>query len=97
MPNAVASAKETRLAAGLERVADAGEAPTVWPLLRAAIAAALRQGTPPPGTPELMALAHRLAALLSMRDDIPGLAGLAARAGKGKLLLEARRLQAQLA
>lgn len=91
------SVKATRLAAGLARVVDAGEAVTTWPLLRTAVVAALEQETPPPGTPDLLALATRVAQSLGRKDSVPVLAQTAQRKGSGKLLVEARRLHEQLA
>ena len=100
----VGSLKPTRLAAGLARVLAAGHAPTVWPLLRAALAAALAKPKPPPGTPDLLALATLLVATWHAPAQADGphapwaaLAQLAAQRGNSKLLVEARRLQALIA
>ncbi|MEC5385293.1 DUF6493 family protein [Uliginosibacterium sp. H3] len=86
------SLKAGRLAKSLQPVVEAGAASIVWPVLRAALIASLDQTTPPPGTPELLALATQVASGQGLREVIPTLAGTAARKGSSKLLLEARRL-----
>lgn len=94
------SVKVTRLAGVLAQAADAlegrAELATCWTLAKAALAAALAMTAPPPGSPDLVALATRLANALGRREPIDGLAAMAARKGSGKLVLECRRLQALL-
>lgn len=93
------SVKAVRLAPGLARVVDAGHAPAVWPLLQAAVQAALALDKAPPGTPDLLALATRLAAELGApapRAAMQEAVALAAVRGSGKLAQEAKRLLAVL-
>lgn len=88
------SVKAARLAPGLARVVDAGHAPAVWPLLQAAVQAALALDKAPPGTPDLLALATRLAAELGApapRAAMQEAVALAAVRGSGKLAQEAKR------
>lgn len=86
------SVKVARLAKSLVPAVDAGAGKVLWPLLVAAVGAALAQATPPAGSPDLLALAHRVALGLGIREPIAGLAETAARKGSSKLLVEARRL-----
>ena len=93
------SVKAVRLAPGLTRVVDAGHAPAVWPLLQAAVQAALALDKAPPGTPDLLALATRL--LAELGAPAPGAAmqeavAQAAARGSGKQAQEAKRLLAAL-
>ena len=84
--------KVTRLAKSLTPLVDAGAAQVIWPLLRAAVQSSLEQDSPPPGTPDLLALAARVVGRLGINETIAVLACVAARRGGSKLLTEARRL-----
>ena len=93
------SVKAMRLAPGLARVVDAGHAPAVWPLLQAAVQAALALDKAPPGTPDLLALATRLVAELGAPAPHAAMHEAVAQAaarGSGKQAQEAKRLLAVL-
>lgn len=92
----VGSIKLGRLAKSLAPVVNAGAGRALWPLLSSALSSALTLETIPTGAAELLALAHRLAALLGQRGSFDALARTAARKGSSKLLVEARRLHALL-
>jgi hypothetical protein len=50
----------------------------------------------PRGLPERLELASQVAATAGARDEVPGLAAVAARKGASRLLREARRLHSVL-
>jgi hypothetical protein len=84
--------KAGRLAKSLGEAVAAGTGHELWPLLRAALASALRE-SPPPGTADLLALASPIARQHALREPIAGLAAIAAGKGGSKLVVEAKRLQ----
>jgi hypothetical protein len=83
----------TRVVPVLADLAEAGPAAPTLAILEAALPAILASPKPPAGTPDLLALASRLATTLGVRRSIAGLAELAARSGTSRLVTEARRLQ----
>jgi hypothetical protein len=84
--------KLTRVVPGLGDLAEAGPAAATLAILEAALPAILACPKPPAGTPDLLALASRLATTLCVRGQIAGLAEVAARSGTTRLVTEARRL-----
>jgi hypothetical protein len=84
--------KLTRVTLALTDLADAGATAATWPAVSALLAAVLPTPKPPPGTPDLLALASRVAAAQAARGTVTGLAEVAARTGTSRLATEARRL-----
>jgi hypothetical protein len=90
--------KLTRLTPALTDLANAGAAIEAWRTASALLAIVLPTPKPPTGTPDLLALAARLAgAAPAPATPIAGLADVAARTGTSRLITEARRLTRVLA
>jgi len=88
---ACGSLKPARLASSLAQVREAGEGAAIWPLVHAAVEAALGRDAAPAGTADLVELAIRLAGELGAKGHAPAVAA-AAGAVKGK----PNKLQAQV-
>lgn len=86
--------KLTRVVSALRDAERAGAADAVWQVAAGALPALLAATPPPPGTPDLLALAAQAAAASGKGpgSTVPGLAEVAARAGSSRLVTEARRL-----
>lgn len=81
-----------RVVASLGEVARADAHPAVWEIGKAMLPALLALPKPLPGTPDLLALAAAAAGATGVRAELPAVAAVAARAGSGRLVTEARRL-----
>ncbi|MEE6258736.1 DUF6493 family protein [Plantactinospora sonchi] len=77
-----------RVVGALEEVSRAGAGAAVWAVAAGALPALLGLAEPRPGTADLMTLA----AGTGIRREIPGVAEVAARTGRSRLVTEARRL-----
>jgi hypothetical protein len=88
--------KVGRIAKSLVPIVDAGVASTIWPMIRSAIQTSLNAESAPAGTVDLIALAYRVVYELKIREEIPTVVNEAAKKGNTKLLIEVRRLHAQL-
>ncbi|MFI6844024.1 DUF6493 family protein [Kitasatospora sp. NPDC050467] len=88
--------KPNRLAAAVAVAADTGAYATVWSVLAPALPALLA-GEPARGTVDLLAVATDAARRCAARGPIPEVAAVAARAGSGRLVKEARSLRDLLA
>jgi hypothetical protein len=86
------SVKLGRLAGSLAQVAGAGTELILWPMVRAALAAALAKDPAPAGVPDLLAFGSGIASTLGLKERIESLARTAQRTGSSKMLTEARRL-----
>lgn len=87
----------------LRDAAAVGAPVTTWRLLAAALPPILAMAKPPPGTPDLLALAAETATTTGLALDVPGLSEVAGvrgrnrgRSGKTRLVEEAERLAAAL-
>jgi hypothetical protein len=87
----------SRILGPLRDAATAGARLTTWRILAAALPPLLALPKAPVGTPDLLTLAADTAAATGCRIEVPGLAEVAARAGSGRLVTEARRLARTLA
>ncbi|GAA1768664.1 DUF6493 family protein [Luedemannella helvata] len=85
--------KVNRITASLTDLANAGQPAATWAIASRVLAAVLPLPKAPPSTPDLLALASRTAAGRPDLAPLPELAPVAARAGNGRLVTEARRLQ----
>ncbi|MEV0902866.1 DUF6493 family protein [Actinoplanes sp. NPDC049802] len=86
--------KLTRVIPSLTDAYRAGAARPLWELLTAALPALLPVA--PRGLPDLLELATQVAGAVGARDQVPGLAEVAAKPGSTRLLKEARRLRTVL-
>ena len=92
----------SRLVGPLRDAAAAGASATTFQLLASALPSLLAAPVPPRGTPDLLNLAAELAIRTGAtagppdRPTIAGLAGVAARRGSSRLMVEARRLDRAL-
>jgi hypothetical protein len=84
--------KLTRITPALAALAEAGATGTTWAAVCALLGIILPTPKPPPGTPDLLALASRVAPASAARGGIAGLPEVAARSGTSRLATEARRL-----
>jgi hypothetical protein len=84
--------KLTRITPALTELAEAGATGTTWAAVCALLGIILPTPKPPPGTPDLLALASRVAPASAARGGIAGLPEVAARSGTSRLATEARRL-----
>lgn len=87
----------SRLASGLRDAAAAVGARAVWPVLSGLLPRLLSSGARIHGLSDLLALATELAARAGACGEIPGLAEVASRPPKSRLVKEARRLRGVLA
>jgi hypothetical protein len=85
----------TRIVPPLRDLADAGAAPQIWSLLRAALPHTLAAPQPPTRHADLLELAVDVATRTNAKDAIPGLQA-AATPGNSRTKTEARRLLATL-
>ncbi|MGC0422040.1 DUF6493 family protein [Embleya sp. AB8] len=85
----------TRIVQHLRDLADAGAAPQIWSLLRAALPHTLAAPQPPTRHADLLELAVHVAGKTNAKDHIPGLQE-AATPGSSRSKTEARRLLAAL-
>lgn len=83
----------SRAVMALEQATASGAAEVVWRVCRGALHGLLALDKARPGTPDLLALAAQCARAIGVRDDLPGLAELAARPGTSRLVTEARALR----
>lgn len=90
-------AKVNRVVAALTDIARFGGArEPVWDVLAACLPAVLAADPVPRGTPDILSLAAETAAVSRIRKPVQGLAEVAARPGKSRLVIEAKRLAAWL-
>ncbi|TMQ91284.1 hypothetical protein ETD83_31650 [Actinomadura soli] len=88
-----------RAVKALTAAADAGAHAEVWAVLAAALPHALPEPgeRAPAGTPDLLALATRLAEITGARGAIPAVADVASRGGSSRLVKESARLHRTVA
>ncbi|GHJ45445.1 hypothetical protein Cs7R123_27870 [Catellatospora sp. TT07R-123] len=86
--------KPNRVAAALAEATQAGACQAVWEIVAAALPPLVAEPKARPGTADLMALAHRCAAAVGVRQVPAALTEVAARPGSSRLVAEARTLRA---
>ncbi|MEU4423384.1 DUF6493 family protein [Actinoplanes sp. NPDC024001] len=86
-----------RVAESLVEAVRAGAAEQVWALARELVPVVLAAATPGSGAPDLLALAESAASGIGAAEELPGVAEVAARRGKSRLVTEAARLARTIA
>lgn len=86
-----------RLADSLTQILAGGAAAEVWATVRPLLPALLSASKPPPGTPDLLAVASAAASGARVTDHLPELEPLTARPARSRLATEAARLSRTLA